>query len=55
MSRRVVVEVNADLHRELRKLAAAYDSKLFVIANALLEDILSDEPRVKAVLERLEK
>jgi hypothetical protein len=53
MSRRVVVEIQPDLHKELRKLAVLNDLKIYVLSNAILEDYLSDEARVKALLKRL--
>ena len=53
MSKRVVVEIRADLHKELRKIAVLNDLKLYTVANVLLEDYLSDEERVKALLKRL--
>lgn len=52
-SRRVVVEVRADLHKELRKIAVLNDLKLYTVTNALLEDCLSDEEHIKALLKRL--
>jgi hypothetical protein len=51
--RRVVVEVEADVHKELRKLAVLNELKIYVLANALLNDCLSDEERVKTVIKRL--
>ena len=53
MSKRVVVEVREDFHKELRKLAVINDLRLHVLTNALLEDCLSDEERVKILLKRL--
>ena len=53
MSRRVVVEIQPDLHRELRKLAVLNDLKIYILVNAMLEDYLTDEIRVKALLKRL--
>lgn len=53
MSRRTVVEVQPDLHRELRKLAVLNDLKIYILANAMLEDYLSDETRAKALIKRL--
>ncbi len=50
MSKRVVVEIRADLHKELRKIAVLNDLKLYTLTNALLEDCLSNKERVKAVL-----
>ncbi|MCW3984145.1 MAG: hypothetical protein NWE96_09140 [Candidatus Bathyarchaeota archaeon] len=54
MSKRVVVEVRADLHKQLRKIAVINDLKLYAVTNALLEDCLSDEERVQAALKRVE-
>jgi hypothetical protein len=53
MSRRVVVEVGADLHKELRKLAVLNALKIYVLVNALLEDALCDEERLRGLLKRL--
>lgn len=51
--RRVVVEVQEDLHRELRKLALLNDLKLYILANAILEDCLRDEEHTKQLIKRL--
>ncbi|MCS7124783.1 MAG: hypothetical protein NZ932_05160 [Candidatus Bathyarchaeota archaeon] len=51
--RRTVVEVREDLHREIRKLALLNDLRIYVLANAMLEDYLRDEQRVKALIKRL--
>ena len=53
MSRRVVVEIRPDLHKELRKLAVLNDLKIYVLTNAMLEEYLSDEAQVRALLKRL--
>ena len=53
MSRRVVVEIQPDLHRELRKIAVLNDLKIYILANAIIEDYLADESQVKALLKRL--
>jgi tripartite-type tricarboxylate transporter receptor subunit TctC len=53
MSKRVVVEIRQDLHKELRKLAVLNDLKIYMLANAMLEDYLADEEHVKALLKRL--
>ena len=52
LNKRVVVEVREDLHRELRKLAVLNDLKVYVLANAILEEFLSDEVRVKQLLKK---
>jgi tripartite-type tricarboxylate transporter receptor subunit TctC len=53
MSKRVVVEVRRELHKELRKLAVMNDLKVYVVTNAILEDYLSNEELVKNLLKRL--
>ena len=45
--------VEEDLHRELRKLDVLNDLKIYVLTNAMLEDYLTDEVRVKALLRQL--
>ncbi|MBX5321825.1 MAG: hypothetical protein ACQXXG_09870 [Candidatus Bathyarchaeia archaeon] len=52
-SRRTVIEVREDLHREIRKLALLNDLRIYVLANAMMEDYLKDEERVKALIKRL--
>jgi len=51
--RRVVVEVREDLHREIRKLALLNDLRIYELTNAILEEFLKDEERVKALIKRL--
>jgi hypothetical protein len=51
--RRVVVEVREDLHRELRKYALLNDLRIYELTNALIEEVLRDEGRVKALIKRL--
>ena len=53
MSRRVVVEIQHDLHRELRKLAVLNDLKIYELTNAILRDFLADDDQVKGLLKRL--
>lgn len=52
-SRRTVVEIREELHREIRKLAIINDLKIYVLTNAIIEDFLSDQERVKALVKRL--
>ena len=52
-SRRTVVEIREELHREIRKLAIINDLKIYVLTNAIFEDFLSDQERVKALVKRL--
>jgi len=54
-NRRTVVEVPDDLHRELRKLALLNDLRIYELTNAIIEDFLRDQERVKALIKRLKK
>ena len=49
----MVVEVREDLHREIRKLALLNDLRIYELANAMIEEFLKDEERVKALIKRL--
>jgi hypothetical protein len=51
--RRTVVEVREDLHREIRKLALLNDLRIYELTNAIIEEALRDEERVKALIKRL--
>jgi hypothetical protein len=47
------VEVRADLHQQIRKLALLNDLKIYVLANAVIEDALNDKERVCALIKKL--
>lgn len=51
--RRTVVEVRADLHQQLRKLALLNDLRIYVLANAIIEETLNDKERINALIKRL--
>jgi hypothetical protein len=51
--RRTVVEVRADLHQRIRKLALLSDLRIYVLANAIIEETLNDEERINALIKRL--
>jgi hypothetical protein len=51
--RRTVIEVREDLHREIRKLALLNDLRIYQLANAIIEEFLKDEQRVKTLIRRL--
>jgi DNA-binding transcriptional MocR family regulator len=51
--RRTVVEVQEDVHREIRKLALLNDLRIYQLVNAVIMDFLKDEERVKALIKRL--
>ena len=52
-SRRVVVEIREDLHREIRKHAVLNDVKIYELANAIIEEFLKDEEQVKRLNRKL--
>jgi len=52
-NRRTVVEVLDDLHREVRKLGLLNDLRIYELTNAIIEDFLRDQERVKALIKRL--
>ena len=52
-SRRVVVEIREDLHREIRKHAVLNDVKIYELANAIIEEFLKDEEQVKRLIRKL--
>ena len=52
-SKRTVVEVRDELHREIRKLALLNDLRIYEVANAIIEEFLKDEERVKVLIRRL--
>ena len=49
----MVVEVCDELHREIRKLALLNDLRIYEVANAIIEEFLRDEERVKVLVRRL--
>ena len=51
--RRTVIEIRADLHQRIRKLALLSDLRIYVLANAIIEEALGDEEKVKALIKRL--
>jgi hypothetical protein len=53
VDRRTVVEVREDLHREIRKIALLNDLRIYQLTNAILEDYLRDQERVKTLVKRL--
>jgi len=52
-NRRVVVEIREDLHQELRRLAIMNDLKLYMLVNAIIEETLNDEEKLKTLTKRL--
>jgi len=52
-SRRTVVEVRDDLHREIRRLAFLNDLRIYELTNAVIEEFLRDQEKVRALIKRL--
>jgi len=52
-TRRAVVEIRDDLHREIRKLALLNDLRIYELANAIIQEWLEDQERVKALIRKL--
>ena len=51
---RTVVEVGVDLHQRVRQLALLNDLRIYVLANALIEETLNDRERINALIKRHE-
>ena len=52
-SRRAVLEVREDLHREIRKLALLNDLRIYELTSAILKEFLDDQEQVKATIRKL--
>jgi len=52
-SRRAVLEVRDDLHREIRKLALLNDLHIYELTSAIIEEFLDDQEQVKALIRKL--
>jgi hypothetical protein len=53
-SRRTVVEVRGDLHREIRKLALLNELRIYELVNAILEEYLKDQEKIEKLIKRLQ-
>jgi hypothetical protein len=51
--RRTVIEIRADLHQKIRKHALLNDLRIYVLANAIIEEMLNDKERIDALIKRL--
>ncbi len=49
----MVVEINEDLHQELRRLAIMNNLKLYTLVNGIIEETLNDPERLKDLLKKL--
>ena len=52
-SKRTVVEVRDNLHREIRKLALLNDLRIYQLTNAIIEEFLKEQERVKVLIKKL--
>ncbi len=52
-SRRTVVEVHENLHREIRKIALLNDLRIYELTNAIIKEFLNDEERVRGLIKKL--
>ena len=51
--RRTVIEVRADLHQQIRKLALLNDLKIYALANAIIEETLKDPQKTNNLIKTL--
>lgn len=51
--RRTVIEISAELHQQIRKLAILNDLRIYVLANAIIEETVKDQERINALIKRL--
>ena len=51
--RRTVIEIRADLHQQIRKLALLNDLRIYVVANAIIEETVNDQEKLSALIKRL--
>jgi len=51
--RRTVIEIQADLHQQIRKIALLNDLRIYVVANAIIEETVKDQERINALIKRL--
>lgn len=51
--RRTVVEVRDDLHGAVKRLALLNDLRIYELTNAIIEEFLKDEVKVKALIKKL--
>jgi len=52
-NRRTIIEIRADLHQQIRKLAILNDLKIYVLSNAIIEDVLSDQEKIATLIKQL--
>ena len=50
---RAVVEIRADLHREIRKQAILNDVRIYELTNAIIEELIKNEESIKTIIKRL--
>lgn len=51
--RRTVIEVRADLHKQIRKLALLNDLRIYALANAIIEETLKNTEKTNTLIKTL--
>lgn len=52
-SRRTVVEVRNNLHREIRKLALLNDLRIYELTNAIIEEAVANQEKMKLLIKKM--
>lgn len=52
-TKRTVVEVRNDLHKEIRTLALLNDLRIYELANAIIEEALADQENLKLLIKKM--
>ena len=52
-SRRTVVEVRDDLHREIKKLALLNDLRIYELTNAIIEEAVKNPEKMKLLIKTM--
>jgi hypothetical protein len=52
-TRRAVLEVHEDLHREIRKLALLNDLRIYELTSAILKEFLGNQEQIKTLVRKL--
>jgi hypothetical protein len=53
IAKRTVVEVREDLHKEIRKIALLNDLRIYELTNAIIEEALKDQEKIKTLIKKL--
>jgi hypothetical protein len=53
IAKRTVIEVREDLHKEIRKTALLNDLRIYELTNAIIEETLKDQEKIKTLIKKL--